>query len=59
MKLYEKSALYEQISFIGYYFHWSLEEIVRLSHAEREHFCREISRINQRTSGKGRNIFEI
>ncbi|MFF0739589.1 DUF6760 family protein [Streptomyces sp. NPDC004111] len=49
--------LYEQVAFLAYHFHWGLEEIMYLEHAERRRWVREISRINRRlnegTAGAG------
>ncbi len=60
MNLRPSGELYRQLSFISYYFHWSLEEALDLPHLERERFCREISRINQRANeGEEKNIFTV
>ena len=32
--------LYRQLSFISYYFHWGMEDVLKLPHLERERFCR-------------------
>jgi hypothetical protein len=45
--------LWEEISFVAYHFHWSLEEILDLEHPVRKRFVDEISRINRRAAGKG------
>lgn len=34
------------MSFISYYFHWSMEEVSALDHASRRRWCGEISEIN-------------
>ncbi|MGN1041836.1 MAG: DUF6760 family protein [Acutalibacteraceae bacterium] len=64
LKSYPKSVLYEEISFLAYYFHWSCSEIMNLPHKERVRFCSEISEINKKTNvnaGKEtkKNIFDI
>ncbi len=60
MNLRPSGELYRQLSFISYYFHWPLEEALDLPHLERERFCREISRINQRANDwEERNIFTV
>jgi len=52
--------LYRQLSFISYYFHWPLEDVLELPHLERERFCQEISRINREANGEHEsNIFKI
>ena len=35
------------MAFIAYHFHWPPGVLLRLEHAERRHWCREISRINR------------
>lgn len=60
MSVRPAGELYRQLSFISYYFHWPLEEVLSLPHLERERFCREISRINQEANGeRENNIFQI
>lgn len=59
MRFYTESQLYEQVSFIGYYFHWQFDEILNLDHLTRERFCKEISKINKKANGAGKNIFDI
>lgn len=48
---YPSSALYEEVAYIAYHFHWSLEEILSLEHRERHRWIEEISKINQRLTG--------
>lgn len=36
------------MAFIAFHFHWSLEEIMSLEHAERRRWVSAISRLNQR-----------
>ena len=38
---------------MAYYFHWSLGDIIDLSHAERRRWCEQISRINERVEKGG------
>jgi hypothetical protein len=45
---YPSEALYEEVAYIAYHFHWSLAEILELEHAERRRWIAEISKINQR-----------
>lgn len=42
--------MFQEMSFIAYYFHWSEEDVMKLEHASRRKWCGEISRINQRLS---------
>lgn len=59
MNLHPPGELYRQLSFISYYFHWPLEDVMGLPHLERERFCREISRINRQANGQEKNLFDI
>lgn len=48
------------MSFLGYYLHWSREELMELDHKERRRWCSEVSRINKKLSGQKeqKNLFE-
>ncbi|AGB49816.1 hypothetical protein Metho_1622 [Methanomethylovorans hollandica DSM 15978] len=60
MKGYPPERIYEEVAFIAYHFHWSLEEIINMEHQDRHRWCEEISRINQRMSEeKQRSILEV
>lgn len=58
MTLYQKRDLYEQITFLAYYLHWSSEEILSLPHMDRERLIKEINRIHSKEQGK-QNIFDV
>lgn len=45
--MYPETELYQELSFIAYYFHWSQKEVMKLDHRSRRRWCREISRINE------------
>ena len=60
MRGYPLDRLYEEVAFIAYHFHWSLEEIMNMEHRERQRWIDEISKINRQLSGYGqRSILEI
>lgn len=48
------------MSFLGYYLHWSREELMELDHKERRRWCSEVSDINKKLSGQKeqKNLFE-
>lgn len=48
MNSYPTDRLYEEVAFVAYHFHWSHEEILNMPHWERQRWCAEISRINDR-----------
>jgi hypothetical protein len=50
------------MSFISYYFHWSLENVQSLSHNDRRRWCKEISEINANlnpSEKKEKSILEL
>lgn len=59
INVYGMDRVYQEAAFIGYYFHWGRDEIMRLSHLERIRWCEEISKINNELSGGPDNIFQI
>jgi hypothetical protein len=46
-------ALFEEVAYIAYHFHWPYEEIMRLEHPERRRWVGEIARINERLNEAG------
>jgi hypothetical protein len=57
---YPLNKLYEEVAFIAYHFHWSLEEIMKLEHRDRQLWCEEISKINKHLSGsREKSILEV
>ncbi|MFN5727891.1 MAG: DUF6760 family protein [Pseudanabaena sp.] len=42
---YPSERLYEEVAFIAFYFHWSREDILNLTHAERLRWVDEIMRL--------------
>jgi hypothetical protein len=40
--------LYEEISYVAYHFHWSLDDILDMDHRTRRRYVDEIARINRR-----------
>jgi hypothetical protein len=60
MKGYPLGKIYEEVAFIAYHFHWSLEDIINMEHRDRHQWCEEISRINRRLSDeKEKSILEV
>lgn len=47
LKLYPEDALYKEMSFLSYYFHWPHSEVMELDHKSRRRWCREISEIHK------------
>jgi hypothetical protein len=40
--------LYEELTYVAYYLHWPLDELLDLEHPVRRRFVEEIGRINRR-----------
>lgn len=49
---YPLQALYEEVAFIAYHFHWPPETVLDLEHADRRRWVGEISAINQRVNAE-------
>ncbi|MGH9067489.1 MAG: DUF6760 family protein [Acidimicrobiales bacterium] len=49
---YAADRLYEEVAYVAYHFHWSLDDIMDLEHPTRTRFVKEIGRINRRLSGE-------
>jgi len=48
---YPLEALYEEVAFVAYHFHWPLQDILQMEHADRHRWVEEISKINRRLTG--------
>jgi hypothetical protein len=59
VKVYPLSRLYEEMTFIGFHFHWGREELMGLEHRERRRWCREISAVNRQLDGSPPNPFDV
>jgi hypothetical protein len=45
---YPLDPLYEEVAYVAYHFHWSMEEILNMEHDDRGYWVNEIDKINQR-----------
>ncbi len=58
--LYPQEQLYQEMTFLSYYLHWSRDDVMKLSHQERRRWCSEVSAVNQKLSGPEKNkTFEL
>ena len=58
--LYPQEQLYEEMTFLSYYLHWSRNEVMGLSHLERRRWCQEVSAVNKKLSPQEKNqSFEL
>jgi hypothetical protein len=50
---YAADRLYDEVAYVAYHFHWSLDDILDLEHPDRLRYVSEIARINVRlTQGR-------
>lgn len=59
MTLYPEQSLYQEMSFIAYYFHWSGDEVMKLDHRSRRRWCLEISDIHRKVNPSKENRGEV
>jgi hypothetical protein len=45
---YATDRIYEEVAYVAYHFHWSLDDILDLEHNQRLRYVREIANINTR-----------
>ncbi len=45
---YAADRLFEEVAYVAYHFHWSMDAILDLEHPDRQRFVGEIARINRR-----------
>lgn len=53
---YPLDQLYEEVAYIAYYYHWPLQEILELEHAERRRWVEQIADINRRLAEMARDM---
>ena len=53
MTLYPQDRLYEEMAYLAYHFHWSSQEVLQLSHRDRQRWVEEVARINERFNREG------
>jgi hypothetical protein len=47
---YAADRLHEEVAYVAFHFHWALDDILDLEHADRSRYVTEIGRINTRLS---------
>jgi hypothetical protein len=50
---YAADRIHEEVAYVAYHFHWSLDEILDLEHADRRRYLEEIGQINTRIQRGG------
>jgi len=51
---YPLDRLREEVAYLAYHFHWPLNEILDLEHAERQQWVEEVASINRRLNDLAR-----
>jgi hypothetical protein len=47
---YAPDRIYEEVAYVAYHFHWPLDDLLDLEHAQRRRYVEEIAHINVRLS---------
>jgi len=47
---YATDRLYQEVAYVAYHFHWDLDDILDLEHADRQRYVTEIGQLNTRIS---------
>lgn len=47
---YPLDDLFREVAYIAYHFHWPLDQVMAMEHAERHRWVKEIANINQTLS---------
>ncbi|MCT2593925.1 hypothetical protein LHJ74_29140 [Streptomyces sp. N2-109] len=45
---YAAERIHEEVAYVAYHFHWSLDQILDLEHADRRRYVKQIARLNSR-----------
>jgi len=45
---YPSDRLQEEVAYLAYHFHWPLDQILNLEHAERRQWVEQVANINRR-----------
>lgn len=48
LPLYRPDDLWEEITYLGYHLHWSLDDLLDLEHRDRRYLVRQVAALNER-----------
>ncbi|MFV1950664.1 MAG: DUF6760 family protein [Nitrospinota bacterium] len=54
---YPLDRLYEEVAFLAYHFHWDYPTLMNIEHRERQRWCEEASKINQKLNAEEKSNF--
>ncbi|MEV0260664.1 DUF6760 family protein [Streptomyces sp. NPDC050617] len=49
---YATDRIHEEVAYLAYHFHWGLEDILDLEHADRRAYATRIAELVERAEGK-------
>lgn len=47
---YAPDRIYEEVAYVAFHFHWTLDDILDLEHGQRRRYVGEIANLNERIS---------
>ncbi|MEV7419213.1 DUF6760 family protein [Streptomyces sp. NPDC089919] len=50
---YATDTLYDEVAYIAYHFHWSMDTLLDLEHLDRRRYVAQIARLNALAAGPG------
>lgn len=50
---YAADELYDEVAYVAYHFHWSLDDLLDMEHPVRRRFVEQIAGINRRMNDGG------
>jgi len=50
---YPLDALFEEVAYLAYYFHWPYDQIMGMEHRERRQWVAQVARINRSINENG------
>jgi hypothetical protein len=55
MKRYPESALWDEMAYLAYHFHWDMERLLDLEHRDRARLIKAVGELNRRSIDAFRN----
>jgi len=51
MRRYPEAVLWDEVSYLAYHLHWSLDDLLDLDHRQRQRLIRSVARFERRRTG--------
>jgi hypothetical protein len=55
MKRYPESALWDELAYLAYHFHWDMDRLLDLEHRDRARLIKAVGELNRRSIDAFRN----